>query len=76
MLVLTRKERQIVYVGDVKIVFLRTRKSHVSVGIEAPHGVKVLRGELRGLPQNAEASGDEASGVASVEAEALAPAGA
>jgi sRNA-binding carbon storage regulator CsrA len=32
--------------GDVRIVVLKTRCGRVSIGIEAPQDVRVLRGEL------------------------------
>lgn len=49
MLVLTRKEGQVIHVGsDIRITILRIGGgSVVRVGIEAPPEIKILRGELR-----------------------------
>ena len=47
MLVLTRKRAEVIRIGDdVTIKVIRTGKSTVKIGIEAPANVRVLRGEL------------------------------
>ena len=47
MLILTRKRSELIRIGDDVIVkVLRTGKSIVKIGIEAPAHVRVLRGEL------------------------------
>lgn len=47
MLVLSRKLNQSIIVGDnVKIQILKISGNSIRIGIEAPHDVKILRGEL------------------------------
>jgi carbon storage regulator len=47
MLVLSRKAKERIRIGkDIVIVVNRIRGSAVSIGIEAPSEVRVLRGEL------------------------------
>ena len=47
MLVLSRKTEQRIQIGrDVTITILQVKGHAVRVGVEAPHGMKVLRGEL------------------------------
>ena len=47
MLVLTRKQSEMIQIGDdVVIKVIRTGKSTVKIGIEAPAHVRVLRAEL------------------------------
>lgn len=47
MLVLTRKQGELIQVGDgITIKVIKTGKGTVKIGIEAPGHVKVLRGEL------------------------------
>jgi len=47
MLVLTRKQSEMIRIGDdVVIKVIRTGKSTVKIGIEAPAHVRVLRAEL------------------------------
>jgi carbon storage regulator len=49
MLVLTRKPNEQIMVGDsVCITILRTRGQRVRLGIQAPPGVAIMRGELLG----------------------------
>jgi carbon storage regulator CsrA len=61
MLVLTRKQKQEILIGDnVKITVLKIKGNTVRLGIEAPRDVNVLRGEL---PRK------ESSPVPSVESE-------
>ena len=48
MLVLSRKQQQLIRIGDdVTITILKIKGQAVRVGVEAPRGVRVLRGELR-----------------------------
>jgi carbon storage regulator CsrA len=47
MLVLSRKVNEQIVVGDsIRITFAAHRGLEVRIGIEAPPGVKILRGEL------------------------------
>ena len=47
MLVLTRKRSEIIRIGDdIFIKVIRTGRSTVKIGVEAPANVRVLRGEL------------------------------
>ncbi len=47
MLVLTRKESQVILIGDdVVIRIVQSGKSTVRIGIEAPQSTRVIRGEL------------------------------
>ena len=56
MLVLTRKTQQRIQIGeDVSITIVRIQGNRVRVGIEAPDGVRVVRGEL-GERSDADAS--------------------
>jgi carbon storage regulator CsrA len=51
MLVLTRKTQQQIQFGDDIVVTILQVKGHsVRVGIEAPRGVRVLRGEIASKP--------------------------
>ncbi len=48
MLVLSRKEREVLNIGnDIRVVVHKIGKSKVTIGVEAPAGVTVLRGELQ-----------------------------
>ncbi len=47
MLVLTRKQSEMIHIGDdIVVKVIRTGKSTVKIGIEAPAHVRVLRAEL------------------------------
>ena len=47
MLVLSRKKNQRIMIGDgISVTVLQVSKSHVTLGIEAPDGVLVMREEL------------------------------
>jgi carbon storage regulator CsrA len=47
MLVLTRKKSEAIRIGnDVFVKVIRTGRSTVKIGIEAPASVRVVRGEL------------------------------
>ncbi len=47
MLVLTRKRDEVIKIGsDIVIRVIKTGKTTVKIGIEAPASVRVMRGEL------------------------------
>jgi carbon storage regulator len=47
MLVITRKEAELVQIGDdVIIKVIQTGRGSIKIGIEAPSHVRVLRGEM------------------------------
>jgi carbon storage regulator CsrA len=47
MLILTRKMHEQIMIGqDITLTIVRTRGNTVSIGIEAPRQVRVVRGEL------------------------------
>lgn len=47
MLVLTRKLKETICIGDnITITVVRVRPNSVRIGIDAPHDVRVVRGEL------------------------------
>ncbi len=47
MLVLSRKSAETIRIGnDVVVKVIKTGKGSVRIGIEAPSGVRVMRGEL------------------------------
>ncbi len=53
MLILTRKCSEVIQIGDdILIKVIRTGRSTVKLGIDAPDNVRVLRGELadHGIP--------------------------
>jgi carbon storage regulator len=51
MLVFRRKKRdQIVINGEIVVTVMQIRGSRVSLGIEAPEGIRILRSEL--TPRN------------------------
>ena len=50
MLVLSRKTDQRIRIGDnITIVVNQIKGNRVTIGIEAPEGVRILRGELQGV---------------------------
>jgi carbon storage regulator len=52
MLVLTRKRSEMIQIGDNIIVkVIRTGRSTVKIGVEAPADVRVLRAELCDVPR-------------------------
>lgn len=64
MLVLTRKINQQVRLGDnIRITVLQVGKGCIRLGIEAPREMKILRGELHELDQQATQSVSEAKVV-------------
>lgn len=46
MLVLNRRERETIRIGQAVITILATGPTRVSVGIEAPREIEIVRGEL------------------------------
>ncbi len=47
MLVLTRKRAETIHIGqDIFVKVIRTGRTSVKIGIEAPANVRVVRGEL------------------------------
>ena len=47
MLVLTRKQNEKIRIGDsITITVLRMKGKSIRLGIEAPHSMNVIRGEL------------------------------
>lgn len=47
MLIVSRKRSQLIQIGEnIVVKVLKTGKSTVKIGIEAPRDVRVLRGEL------------------------------
>jgi carbon storage regulator CsrA len=54
MLVLTRKRAETIQIGaDIYIKVIRTGRTSVKIGIEAPANVRVIRGELLEAPDQA-----------------------
>ena len=52
MLVLTRKQDEMIQIGDsIVIKVIATGRGKVKLGIEAPSDIRVLRGELSPLAQ-------------------------
>lgn len=56
MLVLSRKERQQLVIGNVVVTILHASHGRVSVGIEAPREIEIVRGELLERDQEQEAA--------------------
>ena len=53
MLILTRKSRQRIFIGKEIILEIRSVKNGtVSIGIQAPPDVKIIREELASRPEN------------------------
>lgn len=61
MLVLSRKEGEKLVIGDnIVLVVSKICGNRITLGIEAPAGVKILRGELKGQKEKgAETSGSQ-----------------
>jgi carbon storage regulator CsrA len=63
MLVLARKKREQIQIGDhITVTVLRVRGQAVQIGIEAPENVKILRSELSFDPPASAAPSLVASG--------------
>lgn len=57
MLVLTRKPDEQIRIGDdIVITIVRVKGNTIRVGVEAPKGVRVIRGELEGKPKDSAAT--------------------
>ncbi len=51
MLVLSRKEDEVLFIGDdVVVEVLEIQGNRVKLGITAPSGVRIVRGELKAGP--------------------------
>jgi carbon storage regulator len=62
MLILSRKAGQTLHVGDdVVITVVKTSRNKVSLGIEAPEDVQILRGELERWDDDVLRGGSSAS---------------
>lgn len=62
MLVLTRKQKETIKIGDsITVTILRVQGHAVRIGIDAPRDVRVVRGELAASKPSpaAETAGDE-----------------
>ena len=52
MLVLTRKKMEEIVIGDdIVVKVLKLRRDRVSLGIEAPKSVRIVRGEVAPTPR-------------------------
>lgn len=63
MLVLTRKPGQSIKIGTAVVTILKSNGGRVSIGIEAPDGVKILRSEIEkttSIHYNAKEKGNDA----------------
>jgi carbon storage regulator CsrA len=70
MLVLTRKSQEQIRVGEnITITVLRIKGNTVRLGIEAPRGVRVVRGELPNFDGDVVFDGETAEGESSTIAE-------
>jgi len=64
MLVLSRKLGERIVVGDnIQIVVNRITGNRVSIGIEAPDNVKIIRGELKPFADEFEVERDETTPI-------------
>lgn len=62
MLVMTRKNGETIRVGDeVVITLVRSGPTRVKIGVEAPDGMKILRGELMPFVEPTSDADDETS---------------
>jgi carbon storage regulator len=63
MLVLSRKAGERIMVGEnIAVVVSRISGNRVTIGIEAPSGVKIVRGELEPLSEVKSVAMDEGKG--------------
>jgi carbon storage regulator len=46
MLVLTRKQGEVIRIGDVSIKVVKVGENTVKIGVEAPVATRILRGEV------------------------------
>lgn len=56
MLCLSRKEGEWIQVGDARVFVLHASHGRVSIGVEAPRDVKIVRGELLEREKDKEAA--------------------
>jgi len=71
MLVLTRKARETIQIGeDIVITIVRFKGQAVQVGVEAPREIRVRRGEVKRLPAEDAACAKPATTEASPEEDA------
>jgi len=61
MLVLSRKNKETIQIGDAKITITHIGPSRVKIGIEAPSHVRILRGELEDELRSNELRSNESS---------------
>ncbi|MFM7164901.1 MAG: carbon storage regulator [Planctomycetaceae bacterium] len=67
MLMLTRRASETIRIGDnIVIKVTRVGRQQVSLGIEAPPELLVLRGELKRIPETAATAGSPAAAVSPV----------
>lgn len=52
MLVLGRKPGEYVMIGDIKVQVVKSRQGDLRLAIDAPPGVKIIRGEVLEKEQN------------------------
>ena len=70
MLVLSRKPQQQIQIGDdVTITILKIKGNSVSIGIEAPREIHIVRGELPREPQPARVTSEATVVLEDVEGE-------
>lgn len=70
MLVLSRKEREVIQIGDdIKVTIVRIGRSVARIGIEAPQGIRVLRGELKRNLSCTDTARNEPTGIKAGETE-------
>jgi carbon storage regulator len=66
MLVLSRKVGERLVIGDdIVVIINKIAGNRVTIAIEAPNDVRIVRGELSPLPQAADFESDETSQLAS-----------
>jgi carbon storage regulator CsrA len=74
MLVLSRKQQEQIKIGDqITVTIVRVKGNTVRVGIEAPRDVRVIRGELPKVNDEAAVSSVTVAGVADASGERLEP---
>lgn len=65
MLVLSRKVGEHLVIGDnIRVVIHRVAGNRVTIGIEAPNDVRIIRGELQAHDQTFEVEAEEAPAYA------------
>lgn len=61
MLMLNRRKGQTVLIGDVEIVVAEVHRGECRLGITAPPGIEIIRGELRQKPRTPHAEHRDAT---------------